>query len=137
MRSVAERLLDQASRERRNDRAVAALAVFADRLRAAALTRDEGVCLPFEDERRAGPAFDLNERTLGALRLYVETGSMGDAPEDLPAALLEPKALVNATLGQFEVPADMDKDTALKVRPPPLPPTRAACDAYYASCSPP
>jgi hypothetical protein len=55
-----------------------------------------------------------DERNLGALRSFAELGNMGSAPEELPKELLAPLDLVNATLAQFEVPADMESRTVFK-----------------------
>lgn len=48
-----------------------------------------------------------DERYLAGLRLFLETGSMANVLDDLPPSLHESSALINATLTQFEVPADM------------------------------
>ena len=56
----------------------------------------------------------LDERNLAALRAYVEMGTMDGASEDLPPELAAPIDLINATLGQFEVPPEMSRPTVLK-----------------------
>ena len=56
----------------------------------------------------------VDERNLAALRLYLETGNMDSARSDLPEELHGAVDLVNATLGQFEVPSEMTQSTVLK-----------------------
>ena len=56
----------------------------------------------------------IDERNLAALRAYVEMGSLDSVADDLPDELAKPIDLINATLGQFEVPNEMTRPTVLK-----------------------
>lgn len=56
----------------------------------------------------------VDERNLNALRAFVEMGSLPADAELPPELANKPTDLINATLGQFDVPAEMSPKRVLK-----------------------